>query len=100
MQFIVIAYDSVTDGTSERRMAVREVHLKQAKELYDRGKWLYAAGILSEDGTAIGSMIICDFPTREKLQKEWLDNEPYIKAKVWEKITINRAQVAPFLKDN
>jgi uncharacterized protein YciI len=97
MQFIVIAYDSVAEGTSERRMAVREVHLKQARELYDRGKWLYAAGILSEDGKAIGSMIICDFPTREQLQKEWLDN---IKAKVWEKITINRAQVAPFLKDN
>jgi len=100
MQFIVIAYDSTEEGTSERRMTVREAHLKLAKEMYDRGKWLYAVGILSDSGKPIGSMIVCDFPTREQLQKEWLDNEPYIKAKVWEKITIDRAQVAPFLKNN
>jgi uncharacterized protein YciI len=96
MQFIVIAYDGTDDKASERRMAVRDAHLKQAKELYDKGQWLYAAGILDDAGKLIGSMIVCDFASRDELDTIWLKNEPYLSGKVWEKIDIRRAQVAPF----
>jgi uncharacterized protein YciI len=96
MQFIVLAYDGTDEGASKRRLAAREAHLKSAKELYDTGKWLYAAAFLNDDGKMIGSMVVCDFPSREELQKQWLNHEPYIQANVWQKIEVSQAQVAPF----
>jgi uncharacterized protein YciI len=54
MQFIVIAYDGTDKGALERRLAAREAHLKSAKELYDAGKWLYAAALLNDGGKMIG----------------------------------------------
>ena len=95
MQFIVIAYDGTDEKALERRLAVREAHLKSAKEMFDSGKWLYAAGILNDDGKMIGSMIVCDFPSREELE-QWLKEEPYVVGSVWKKIDVNRAQVPPF----
>lgn len=100
MQFIVIAYDGTDAKALERRMAVREEHLKQAKMFYDSGKWLYAVGILNDDGILKGSMIVCDFPSRTELEEQWLKNEPYILGNVWEKIDVHRAQVAPFITSN
>ncbi|UCE18144.1 MAG: hypothetical protein JSV84_14975 [Gemmatimonadota bacterium] len=96
MQFIVIAYDDTDEGALQRRLAVREDHLKTAKEMFDSGKWLYAAGILNDDGVMIGSMIVCEFPTRDELEQQWLKEEPYIIGNVWKKIDIYRTQVAPF----
>ncbi|MBE0666031.1 MAG: hypothetical protein E4H23_07425 [Chrysiogenales bacterium] len=96
MQFVLIAYDGTDEGALGRRMAVREAHLQLGKELHDAGKWLTAAGLLDEQGKMIGSMIVCEFPSREEMEKQWLGREPYITGKVWEKIDIRRAQVAPF----
>jgi uncharacterized protein YciI len=97
MQFIVIAYDGEDEGALARRSGAREAHLRSAEALYARGRWLYAAGILRDDGTPIGSMIICDFPSRAELEEEWLKREPYVVGKVWERVTVNRTQLAPFL---
>ncbi len=96
MQFVVIAYDGTDEGALARRMAVREKHLQTGKELYEAGKWLYGAGILDDAGKMIGSMIVCEFPSREEMEKQWLSREAYIAGKVWQKITVHRAQVAPF----
>lgn len=100
MQFIVIAYDGTDEGALERRLAVREAHLKSAKEMFDSGKWLYAAGILEDDGKMIGSMIVCEFPSRDELEQQWLREEPYVVGNVWKQINVNRAQVAPFCVNN
>jgi len=96
MQFIVIAYDGTDEGASERRLAVRDAHLKSAKEMFEKGKWLYAVGIMNDDERMIGSMIVCDFPSRDDLEEQWLKNEPYVTGNVWKKIEVNRAYVAPF----
>jgi uncharacterized protein YciI len=96
MQFVMIAFDGTDKGALARRMAAREAHLKLGKEMYDAGKWLYAAGILNDEGKMIGSMIVCDFPSREEMEKQWLKREPYVIGKVWQKIDIRRAQPAPF----
>ena len=96
MQFIVTAYDGTDEGAIARRMAAREEHLRLGKEMHDTGKWLYAAGILNDEGQMIGSMIVCEFPSRSEMQKQWLSREPYIAGKVWQKIDIHRAQTAPF----
>ncbi len=96
MQFIVIAYDGVDEEAFERRLTVRDDHLKLAKQMFERGKWLYAAGILSDDGKPMGSMIVCDFPSRDELERQWLMIEPYVLGNVWKEIKINRAEAAPF----
>jgi uncharacterized protein YciI len=95
MQFLVVAYDGTDAGALERRLKVREAHLKSAQEMYDTGKWLYACAILNDDGKMIGSMIVCEFPSRDELE-QWLKEEPYVVGNVWQKIEVNRAQVAPF----
>ena len=95
MQFIVTAYDGTDEKALERRLAVREAHLKSARQMFASGKWLFAAGILNDDGKMIGSMIVCDFPSRGELE-QWLKEEPYVVGDVWKQINVNRAQVAPF----
>ncbi len=96
MQFIVTGYDGTDEGALDRRMAAREGHLAIAKTMYESGKWLYAAAILNDEGKMAGSVIVCDFESRDVLESEWLSNEPYIIGKVWEKVEVTRAQVAPF----
>ena len=96
MQYILIAYDGIDEQALERRMAVREAHLSNARKMFEKGQLWYAAGILNEAGKMIGSMMLCEFPSRPELENKWLKNEPYILGKVWEKIEINQAQVAPF----
>ena len=100
MQFIVIAYDDTDESALERRLAAREAHLKSAREMYDHGKWLYAAGILNDDGKMIGSMIVRDFPSRHALEEQWLEREPYLTGNVWKRIEVSRVQVAPFCTGN
>ncbi len=96
MQFIVIGYDGTDDDALNRRLAAREAHLKQAEILYSQGRWLYAAAILNDEGKMAGSMIVCDFPSKEALEKDWLNSEPYVLGNVWKTIEIKKAQVAPF----
>ena len=94
MQFIVIAYDGTDEKALERRMAVRENHLKYAQEMFDAGKWLYATAILDDNDKMIGSMIVCDYPSKEDLNEHWLKNEVYVTGDVWRTINIHRARVA------
>lgn len=96
MQFIIIAYDGTDEHALDRRLAAREAHLKSAKENFDKGHWLYASAIIDDSGKMIGSVIICDYVSREELQKQWLDDEPYVKGNVWKTIDIRRAQVPQF----
>ncbi len=96
MQFIVIGYDGADEQALERRMAAREAHLEAAKKWYDAGNFLYAAAFLSEEGRMIGSMIVCEFPSRKDVDEQWLKNEPYVTGDVWKKVEVYAAQAAPF----
>ncbi len=96
MQFVVVAYDHKDENALERRMAVREKHLSDAFKYYDEGKWLSAAGLLDDNGKMIGSMIVCEYESREQLEIEWLEHEPYVLNNVWDTINIHPAKVAPF----
>ncbi len=97
MQFIVLGYDGSDEGASARRMAAREEHLKQFKERIEQGIFLYGSAILDDDGKMIGSMIVCDFPSREALEENWLKHEPYVLGDAWRQIEVRRAQVPSFL---
>jgi len=95
MQFIVTGYDGKDDGALDRRMAAREAHLATAKKMVENGRWLHAAAMLNDEEKMTGSLIICEFDSRQAMESEWLDSEPYVLGKVWEKIEITRAQVPP-----
>lgn len=44
----------------------------------------------------VGSVIVCEFDSREAMPAEWLDGEPYGLGRVREPIEIRGAKTAPF----
>lgn len=94
MQFVVIAYDYKDDKTLQRRLSVREEHLKFADKMHKEGKWIFASALLDDDGKMNGSIIFCEYPSEKIMREEWLKREVYIVAKVWETIIIRKVKVA------
>ncbi len=94
MQFVVIAHDYKDEKALERRLTVREVHLKYAGEMFELGKWLFASALLDDEGRMNGSIIFCDYKNEDELCKEWLNNEVYVTEKIWEKIEIRKTKIA------
>lgn len=97
MQFLVLGYDAGDEQAPERRLAAREAHLAHFKAAVEQGAFLYGSAILDDAGKMVGSLIICEFPSRQELQERWLDHEPYILGNVWQRVEVHRAQVPPFL---
>jgi uncharacterized protein len=97
MQFIVTGYDGEDEGALGRRMAAREAHLKNFREKYEQGIFLYGVALLNEAGQMTGSVIVADFPSRAEMEETWLKVEPYVTGDVWQRIEIRRAQTPPFL---
>ena len=78
-------------------MAARAAHLAVFREMVEKGVFLYGTAILDDAGTMVGSMVVCDFPSRTELDAQWLSREPYVVGDVWRKVEIFRAQVPSFL---
>ncbi|TFH11545.1 MAG: hypothetical protein E4H08_01115 [Candidatus Atribacteria bacterium] len=95
MQFLVLGYDGSDEKAFERRMAVREQHLAGSQRMYAAGRWQDSGALLDDAGTMIGSFIVCDYPSREELEIQWLNQEPYVTGKVWERIQIHPIQLSP-----
>ena len=88
MQYIITAYDGA--GTLEKRMEVRPRHLENIGKL--KGKVICAGGLLDDEGRMKGSVLILEFENRGLLD-EYLENEPYIIEKVWDKVTVEPMNV-------
>ena len=88
MQFIITAHDG--EGMLARRLEVRPQHLENMGKI--KGNVLCAGGLLDEEGKMKGSVMVMDFPSK-KLFDEYLESEPYVKAGVWQKITVERMNV-------
>ncbi len=82
MQYIITAYDGA--GTLEKRMEVRQRHLENMGKL--KGKVICAGGILDDEGKMKGSVLILEFESKGLLD-EYLETEPYIIEKVWDRVT-------------
>lgn len=98
MQYIVTAYDGTDEKAMDRRLAVREEHLKSVERRFKTGEHLYGAAILDETGIMIGSMMVVEYPSRKELDM-WLKDEPYVVGDVWRKIEIKPCKVAPLFMD-
>jgi uncharacterized protein YciI len=93
MQFILIAYDGTDQQALDRRLKVREEHLKRIEQLKKAGEFLFGGAILDENGKMAGSTIVYEFPDRPSLD-ESLKNEPYITGGVWKTIEIKPFRMA------
>ncbi len=94
MEFAVIAYDGTDEGAQERRMAVREAHMKVVEDLRRKGHMVHGGALLDDGGRMIGSIITCDFPNREAFDN-WLNNDPYVTGGVWQDIRVIPFKTAP-----
>jgi uncharacterized protein YciI len=94
MQYLIMAYDGKDDKAQERRQAARPDHLVLAEKMRDAGSLLYGAAMLDDSGLMIGSMLVCEFEDRKKVD-EWFEHEPYVKGNVWQKIDVIPCKTAP-----
>lgn len=94
MQFLVTGYDDNDERAMERRLSVRDAHMKLVESMKNEGKHLYAAALLDDNERMIGSVLIVDFPTRKALDG-WLDVEPYVVGNVWKTIEVKPCRVPP-----
>jgi len=91
MLYAIIAED-VTDSL-EKRLASRPAHVERLNALKNAGRLILAGphpAIDSEDpGTSgfSGSLIVAEFASRDDAQA-WADQDPYIAAGVYEKVTV------------
>ena len=93
MQFLLLAYDGTDPEALQRRLNVRDEHLRRISGLKKEGGFLFGGAILDNEGKMTGSMIVYDFPDKESLD-EMLKNEPYITEGVWKKIEIRPFRLA------
>ena len=94
MLFAVIAHDSTSPGTFERRMEIRPDHMAQGEKMMEEGSFLFGGAIVDGSGKMSGGILIVDFDGREQVE-EWLAIEPYVQSKVWERIEVHPFMVPP-----
>ena len=92
-QYFITAYDFTDPEALNRRMAVRASHLEGVKKLKESGNFLIGGAILSPEGKMIGSSLFVQFENEDELQL-WLQEDPYVTQKVWDKIEIKPFRVA------
>ena len=92
MQFVIYAYDGKDEEAYARRMSVRSQHLENMSKLNENGNVILAGGMKNAEGKLIGSVVIMDFDSRELLD-DYLANEPYVKANVWQDIKVEPINV-------
>lgn len=87
MEFLIIAYDGKDPDALNRRMKVREAHLRYARIMKEQGHFIEGGAILDEEGKMIGSTLLLRFESRKVLD-QWLNNDPYKLGNVWLKVEV------------
>ncbi len=98
MQFLVIAKDGADADALKRRLAARDEHLQHTDEMIANGNAHMAAALLDDDGQMNGSVMIVEFESEDAF-RSWLDKEPYVTGKVWDKISVTPCKIGPSFLD-
>ena len=91
MHYAIISQD--IENSLEKRKSARTDHLARLEELKQQGRLLIAGphpAIDSNDpgeSGFTGSLVVAEFESLEAA-KAWADNDPYIAAGVYEKVTV------------
>lgn len=88
MQYLIIAYDN--ENSLDKRMKARSSHVEATQKLMQEGKIISACAMIEED-KMVGSTVITSFENDDELN-DWLENEPYVKAGVW---NMDEIQIVP-----
>ena len=87
MLYVIHAYDYTDEQALQRRLNVRPQHLDTVRQLKAEGHFVIGGALLNPDDQMIGSMMVVDFADETSLH-QWLDNDPYVQGRVWEKIDV------------
>ncbi|OMJ12589.1 hypothetical protein AYI70_g7494 [Smittium culicis] len=86
-QFLVLIKDFTDDDCINRRLSVREKHIKNNAMLKSSGKVLVLGGALTDkDSIMRASSLLCQADTPEQV-REQLEKDIYVEAKVWDMST-------------
>lgn len=97
MNFIVTGFDYTDEKALERRMAAREAHVENIKAMKAKGEILYAAARLNDAGEMCGSVMFLEMDDRAAVDA-YLEEEAYVKQKVWEKVDVVACKIPPLFK--
>ena len=92
IHYLVYARDFKDAKALDRRMAARPDHLNRAKASFEKNE-LVLGGAMVENGKMVGSMMVLDVPNLESAQ-QWVNQDAYVKGKVWDKIDIVEYKMA------
>jgi len=91
MLYAIVAEDS--ENSLSKRMDARQEHVQRLKELKKQGKLILAGPLPAVDSVEpgpagfTGSLIVAEFKSL-KDATHWANDDPYIKAGVYQKITV------------
>ncbi|NVK41354.1 MAG: hypothetical protein HWE39_08925 [Oceanospirillaceae bacterium] len=92
MHFVVTAYDYTDEEAIIRRLDNRDAHLNGLEKISKEGIFKSGGAILDKNGKMVGSSVHVEFPNIDLLN-EWLNNDPYMIGKVWEKIEVQEVKL-------
>jgi uncharacterized protein YciI len=92
-QFLILADDYKDPDALSRRLSVRETHLQRMREERVKGNFIVGGAKLNEHGNMHGSMLVVQLENEDAVKK-WVEEDPYVTGKVWEKIEILPFRVA------
>ncbi|MPR35786.1 YciI family protein [Salmonirosea aquatica] len=87
MLYVIHAYDYTDEQAHDRRLTARPLHFDRARTLKANGHFVLGGALLSPDGEMIGSLMVLDFDDETQL-RTWLETDPYVTGRVWEKIDV------------
>ncbi|UPY37507.1 YciI family protein [Sediminicoccus sp. KRV36] len=89
---VVIAEDA--ENSLERRMAVREPHMRRVQGFAEDGTMACGGALLGPKGGMIGSIAITRHPT-EAAARAWWADDPYVQHGVWHNLRFFPTRFAP-----
>jgi len=92
-QFLILADDYKDPDALSRRLSVRENHLQRMREERMKGNFIIGGAKLNEQSNMHGSMLVVQLENEEAVKK-WVEEDPYVTGKVWEKIEILPFRIA------
>ena len=92
-QFLILADDYKDPDALSRRLSVRETHLQRMREERVKGNFIIGGAKLNDQGNMHGSMLVVQLENEDEVKK-WVEEDPYITGKVWEKIEIFSFRIA------
>jgi len=92
-QFLILADDYKDPDALSRRLSVREEHLNRVRKEKQEGRFIIGGAKLNEQGNMHGSMLVVQLENEEAV-RQWINDDPYVKGRVWDKIEILPFKVA------